>query len=59
MRFTTGLVQRLGIAGELLAFFWQNKWWLLTPLALCLLLFGFFIVFVQGSAVTPFIYTLF
>jgi hypothetical protein len=59
MRFATGLVQRLGIAGELLAFFWQNKWWWLTPLAACLLLFGFFIVFVQSSAVIPFIYTLF
>jgi hypothetical protein len=52
--------QRLGIAGELLTFFWQNKWWWLTPLAACrLLLFGAFIVFVQGSAVAPFIYTLF
>jgi hypothetical protein len=59
MRFTTGLVQRLGIAGELLDFFWQNKWWWLTPLAACLLISGFFIVFVQSSAVIPFIYTLF
>jgi Family of unknown function (DUF5989) len=59
MRFTTGLVQRLAIAGELLAFFWWHKWWWLTPLAALLLIFGFLIIFVQGSAVTPFIYTLF
>ena len=59
MRFAEGLVQRLGIAGELVAFFWQNKWWWLTPLAICLLIFGFFIVFAQSSAVMPFIYTLF
>lgn len=59
MRFAAGFVQRLGIAGELVAFFWQNKWWWLTPLAVCLLLFGLFIVFAQSSAVMPFIYTLF
>ena len=59
MRFAAGLVQRLGIAGELIAFFWQSKWWWLTPLAICLLIFGFFIVFAQSSAVVPFIYTLF
>jgi len=59
MRFAAGFVQRLSIAGELVAFFWQNKWWWLTPLAVCLLIFGLFIVFAQSSAVMPFIYTLF
>jgi len=59
MRFATGFVQRLGIAGELVVFLWQNKWWWLTPLAVCLLIFGLFIVFAQSSAVMPFIYTLF
>jgi len=59
VRFVTGFVDRLGIAGELLIFFWQHKWWWLTPLALLLLVFGFLIVFAQSSAVAPFIYTLF
>jgi hypothetical protein len=59
MRFVTGFIDRLGIAGELLAFFWQHKWWWLAPLTLLLLVFGFLIIFAQSSAVAPFIYTLF
>jgi hypothetical protein len=43
--------------------FWQflkarKKWWL-TPIILSLLLLGALIVFTQGSAASPFIYTLF
>jgi len=49
----------LGIIGELLQFFIQNKWWWITPMLLILLMFGLLIVFAQGSAVAPFIYTLF
>jgi hypothetical protein len=36
----------------------RKKFWLL-PLILILLLLGFLIVFTSGSAVAPFIYTLF
>jgi hypothetical protein len=36
----------------------RKKYWLL-PLILILLLLGFLIVFTGGSAVAPFIYTLF
>jgi len=36
----------------------RKKFWLL-PIILVLMLFGVLIVFVQGSAVAPFIYTLF
>ncbi len=36
----------------------RKKWWL-TPIVLVLLLLGTLIVFAQGSAVSPFIYTLF
>lgn len=36
----------------------RKKYWL-VPLILILLLFGFLIVFTGGSAVAPFIYTLF
>ena len=59
MRFIDGLVGRLGIAGELLQFFWQHKWWWLSPMIVVLLLFGVLIVLGQSSAVAPFIYTLF
>jgi hypothetical protein len=50
---------RMGIMGELLQFFLQNKWWWITPMLLILLLFGLLIVFAQSSAIAPFIYTLF
>ncbi len=59
MRLMAGLFTRLGIAGELLQFFWQNKWWWLTPMILVLLLFGALVIFAQSSAIAPFIYTLF
>jgi len=48
---------------DLLKDLWQfmrvrKKYWLL-PIIIILLLLGFLIVFTQGSAVAPFIYTLF
>jgi NAD/NADP transhydrogenase beta subunit len=36
----------------------RKKFWLL-PIVLIMLLLGFLLVFAQGSAVAPFIYTLF
>jgi hypothetical protein len=50
---------KLGIMGELLAFFWERKLWWMIPMILMLLAFGLLIVFTQGTAVAPFIYTLF
>ena len=49
--------------GEFLAELWafmkeRTKFWLL-PILVVLLLFGTLIVLTQGSAVAPFIYTLF
>ena len=48
---------------ELLAELWdfmrtRKKFWLL-PIILSMLLLGFLLVFAQGSAIAPFIYTLF
>ena len=48
---------------EILREFWEflkvrKKWWL-TPIVLVLVLLGSLIVFTQGSALAPFIYTLF
>ena len=50
---------KLSILGE----FWQflkvrKKWWL-TPVVLILVLLGALVLFAQGSALAPFIYTLF
>jgi len=59
MSFLKGITDRLGIVGELLQFFIQNKWWWITPMIIILILFAFLIIFAQSSAVAPFIYTLF
>ncbi len=59
MRMMESLASRMGIAGELLQFFWHHKWWWLTPMILGLLLFGVLVIFGQSSAIAPFIYTLF
>lgn len=59
MRLRESLASRMGIAGELLGFFWHHKWWWLTPMILVLLLFGVLVIFAQSSAIAPFIYTLF
>ena len=50
---------RLRILGELLRFLWKRKLWWLTPMIVILILFAVLLVFAQGSAVAPFIYTLF
>lgn len=36
----------------------RKKWWL-TPIVLVMILLGALIVFSQGSALSPFVYTLF
>lgn len=36
----------------------RKKWWLL-PIIVCLALVGSLLVFAQGSALAPFIYTIF
>jgi hypothetical protein len=36
----------------------RKKWWL-TPIVIFLVLLGALIIFTEGSAVAPFIYTLF
>jgi hypothetical protein len=54
-----GVAARMGIVGELLSFLWQRKLWWLIPMMLVIVLFGMLLIFAQGSAVAPFIYTLF
>lgn len=59
MAYFKRVIARLGIIGELLQFFWERKLWWLMPMILTLMLLGLLIVFTQGTAVAPFIYTLF
>lgn len=55
----SSVLTRAGIIGELLQFLWQRKLWWLIPMVVVIVLFGALLVFAQGSAVAPFIYTLF
>ncbi len=50
---------RMGIVGQLFRFLWQQKLWWMMPMVLVLLLFSVLIFFAHGTAVSPFIYTLF
>jgi hypothetical protein len=59
MNFVEGLRNRFGIAGELLAFFWQRKLWWMIPMVFVLLVFAGLMVTAQSTALGPFIYTLF
>lgn len=49
----------MGLLGEFWEFMKVRKKFWLFPIALMLLLLGVLIVFTEGSAVAPFIYTLF
>ncbi|MDP3732509.1 MAG: DUF5989 family protein [Candidatus Omnitrophota bacterium] len=50
---------RLSILREFWDFLRMRKKWWLAPIIMMLLLLGLLIFFSQGSAVAPFIYTLF
>lgn len=54
-----GFLSRMGILGELLRFLWKRKLWWLIPMIVMLILFVVLLVAAQGSALAPFIYTLF
>ncbi len=50
------MASKLGLIWDFLKV--RKKWWL-TPIVVVLLLLGLLIVLTQGSALAPFIYTLF
>lgn len=50
---------KLAILGELWDFMKVRKKWWLGPIVFMLLLLGLLVVLTQGSALAPFIYTLF
>jgi Family of unknown function (DUF5989) len=51
-------VRNVGVAGELMTFFWRNKRWWLVPVLTLLFLLGTMIVLAESSAIAPFIYSL-
>ena len=52
------MAQRQSLVGEFIAFLKENKKWWLLPLVLVLLAMGA-LIFLSGTAVAPFVYTLF
>lgn len=59
MKLIRRMVSRLSTVRDLFSFLWQQRLWWLTPMMVVLVLLGLLLVFAQGSAVAPFIYTLF
>ncbi|MBI2118087.1 MAG: hypothetical protein HYT97_00495 [Elusimicrobia bacterium] len=59
IQFLKNLKSRSKIIKDFLNFLWERKLWWLIPMIITLLLIGFILIFSQGSAVAPFIYTLF
>jgi hypothetical protein len=50
---------KLGILKEFWGFLMERKKWWLLPIVIVLVLLGLLIVLTEGSAIAPFIYTLF
>jgi hypothetical protein len=50
---------KLGIISEFWAFLKVRKKWWLAPIVIFLVLLGALIILTEGSAVAPFIYTIF
>jgi hypothetical protein len=49
----------LSLIGELWGFMRERKKWWLLPVVIVLLVVGTLLIFAQGSALAPFIYTIF
>jgi hypothetical protein len=52
-------MKRTGLAGELWAFMRVRKKWWLLPILVVMLVVGALLLFAHGSALAPFIYTIF
>lgn len=50
---------KIGFLKELWGFLKTRKRWWLLPIIIMLLLLGLLIIFTEGSALAPFVYTLF
>jgi len=49
----------MGLVGELWGFMRERKKWWLLPVIVVMVIVGALLVFAQGSALAPFIYTIF
>ena len=59
MAFFKDLREKFTIFGELWAFMRVRKKWWLGPIIFVLVVLGLLVVLTEGSALAPFIYTLF
>ncbi len=59
MGMWANIKSKFSIFGEFWAFMKVRKRWWLAPIIVMLLLLGILIIFTEGSALAPFIYTLF
>ncbi len=59
MKFLAKVASKFSILKELWDFMKVRKRWWLLPIVLMLVLLGLLIVFTEGSAIAPFVYTLF
>lgn len=59
MKFRDKVSGRASIMGEFILFLWERKLWWMIPMVTVLLLFGTVMILAQGTALSPFIYTLF
>lgn len=59
MSFFKNIAERFGIIREFWLFLRVRKKMWLAPIIILLVLLGIFIVLIEGSALAPFIYTLF
>lgn len=50
---------KMGIVKEFWGFLMERKKWWLLPIVIMLVILGMLIIFTEGSALAPFIYTLF
>ena len=49
----------MGLVGEMFAFLRERKKWWLLPVIIVMVVVGTLLVLAQGSALAPFIYTIF
>ncbi len=57
--FANQSVSKLSIIKEFLQFLREGKKWWIAPIVIFLLILGALLVFAKGSALAPFIYSLF
>jgi hypothetical protein len=58
MSFRRNTGRNFAVAGELLSFFRNKRWWL-VPVLVSLFLLGGLIMLAQSSGIAPFVYALF